>query len=153
MNKNIQIKKRHVSVVIFYDKKHVLLQNRKSINKAGEEWGFFGGSLEEGESPEQALVREVGEELGYKIKDYRYIGEYENQYFNKKTQSETIVKREIFISSITTELMGKKVVEGDGFDIFTLDEAMKLKIIPGDIEVLKIFKQYRCKDSSASYRK
>ncbi|MEW6386386.1 MAG: NUDIX domain-containing protein [Thermodesulfobacteriota bacterium] len=39
-------------------------------------WDLFGGLVEEGETPEQALVREVKEELGYDLREYRKFGEY-----------------------------------------------------------------------------
>ena len=35
----------------------------------GDTWRFPGGFLEEGESPEQALVRELGEEVGVSAKE------------------------------------------------------------------------------------
>ena len=37
---------------------------------------MIGGHVEEGETPEQALVREVKEELDYDLKDYKFFKEY-----------------------------------------------------------------------------
>lgn len=39
-------------------------------------WDFFGGHVEEGEKPEQALVREVKEELGFALQQWHFFGEY-----------------------------------------------------------------------------
>lgn len=39
-------------------------------------WDFFGGHLESGETPDQALVREVEEELGLALKDWKYFRAY-----------------------------------------------------------------------------
>lgn len=38
-----------------------------------DHWGLFGGAIEPGESPEQALVRELEEELGITPTGYRYF--------------------------------------------------------------------------------
>ncbi|MPZ75155.1 MAG: NUDIX domain-containing protein [Deltaproteobacteria bacterium] len=39
-------------------------------------WDFFGGHLEEGESPEQALVREVKEEIGVELRQWNFFRLY-----------------------------------------------------------------------------
>lgn len=37
-------------------------------------WDIFGGHVEPGESPEDALVRELGEELGIQVKQVAHLG-------------------------------------------------------------------------------
>jgi len=39
-------------------------------------WDLFGGHVEEGETPEEALIREVKEELNYDLKEYKFFKEY-----------------------------------------------------------------------------
>ncbi|MEX0805378.1 MAG: NUDIX domain-containing protein [Candidatus Binatia bacterium] len=39
-------------------------------------WDFFGGHLEEGESPKQALVREVKEEIGVELRQWNFFRLY-----------------------------------------------------------------------------
>ena len=50
-------------------------------NKPGipfpDHWDLIGGHVEEGETPEEALVREVKEELDIDIKDYTFYKKYE----------------------------------------------------------------------------
>lgn len=40
-------------------------------------WDFFGGHVEVGESPEQAWVRELKEELGIELKPWQFVRRYE----------------------------------------------------------------------------
>lgn len=44
------------------------------------DFGFFGGGIEPGESPEQALEREIGEELEFKPSGHVFLGVYESAH-------------------------------------------------------------------------
>ena len=57
---------------IFNDKGEVLLQRRGDFGK----WGFPGGAVELGETPEMAAIREVKEETGLEVEISRLIGVY-----------------------------------------------------------------------------
>lgn len=58
---------RRVVVMILHDAEgRILLQHRtEDAPCLPGQWAFFGGGIEPGETPEQALVRETEEELGY----------------------------------------------------------------------------------------
>jgi mutator protein MutT len=60
---------RNVSVLILYkaDGKILLQHRSKDAPTLPDHWSFFGGGVEEGESPEQAVRREAVEELGYQL--------------------------------------------------------------------------------------
>lgn len=57
---------------IFNEKGEVLLQRRGDFGK----WGFPGGAVELGETPEQAAIREVKEETGLEVEIRRLVGIY-----------------------------------------------------------------------------
>lgn len=57
---------------IFNDKGEVLLQRRGDSNK----WGFPGGAIEIGETPQEAAIREVKEETGLDVEVGDIIGIY-----------------------------------------------------------------------------
>ena len=70
---------RHVaSVAIINADNQVLAQDRKTISKYGEEWSFFGGGIDEGETPLEAAVRELREELHLEIDEteLHFIGTF-----------------------------------------------------------------------------
>jgi len=142
------MKIRKVAVIIFYDdKKRILLQDRRGISKLGEDYGFFGGEIEERETPEQAVVRETKEELGFDLKEYRYVGDYSYEI------EESLKKRfanfdfdavlcKVFIAPLKDNLSKSKLKEGKKMKLFTLDEAEKLKMVSkGDIEIVRRLKK------------
>ena len=59
-------------IVFSGDDGEVLLIKRRDVPI----WVLPGGGIDVGESPEQAIVREMEEETGYKVKIVRKIGEY-----------------------------------------------------------------------------
>jgi len=53
-----------------------LRDNKPDIPFPGH-WDLIGGHIEEGETPEEALVREVKEELDLDLKEYTFYRKYE----------------------------------------------------------------------------
>ncbi len=115
---------RNVVVVLFYDKElNLLVENRRKNSKVGEEFGFFGGGVEQSETSEQALRRELEEELGYSPKELEYWGRYSfNINFpGSKYDGETRFG-ELFLSPITSELMK---VKNDNKTLLPLDRVLE----------------------------
>lgn len=60
--------KKAVAIILSNSKQEILLQQRTSdALRAPNKWGCFGGGLEEGETPLEAVKRECFEELEYKL--------------------------------------------------------------------------------------
>ena len=66
---------RNVAVLLLYnDRKEILLQHRShDAERLPNHWAFFGGGIEGSESPEQALAREIREELEYVVNTPKLI--------------------------------------------------------------------------------
>lgn len=128
----IKLVKRKVAVIIFYDNEgNILLQDRKNYSKHGEEYGFFGGKMEKGETPEQALKREMREELELDIKDYRLFKKYRR--IIPEINRDVIMN--VFLSKIP-DVSSLKVNEG-GLALMKFKDSFKLKMLPGNVELLK----------------
>jgi len=59
------------------DRLLIYLRDNKPEIPFPNRWDFFGGHVEEGETPEQALVREIKEELGIALPTWEFFRVYE----------------------------------------------------------------------------
>ncbi len=120
---------RNIATILFYTpERKILLQDRKSISKFGEGWGPFGGSVEEGEFPEEAIKREIMEELEFELKDFRLLNRY-NLYVNNLDGTRMKLFESVYISPFPG--FDKLTLrEGDGMELFEIGEVRKLKIQP-----------------------
>jgi 8-oxo-dGTP diphosphatase len=86
---------RNVAVLILYDRESkILLQHRtKDAPTFPDYWAFFGGSVEEGESAEQAVKRESIEELGYELTDPRLFTTQNFVYKGRNYTKHVFVER------------------------------------------------------------
>jgi mutator protein MutT len=126
---------RNVAVIILYDKdKEILLQHRaEDAKRLPGYWAFFGGGIEAGETPKQAVRRETLEELNYTLKNPRLI--MKQDFLSKDETNE----KHVFMEEYDP---GKKITLGEGQNLgwFHLSELDRLKIVDHDIEVLKYIK-------------
>jgi 8-oxo-dGTP pyrophosphatase MutT (NUDIX family) len=105
----------HVAIAILYQDNKFLMQlrdNKPNIIYAGH-WGFFGGHLEPGETPEEAVQREVLEEIGYVLPPTF-------AFFNCYTDEISV--RHVFHAPLTVELKQLVLTEGWDMGLVTKEE-------------------------------
>jgi len=115
--KKEESKFRKTVAALIVDKEKVLLVKRNSDPFNGK-WIMPGGHIEEGEKDSDAVVREVKEEVGLKIKP-EYFGNY-NEHYEK-------IGWNAIISVFTVKIIGKKEVkinkkEASDFSWYGFDE-------------------------------
>jgi A/G-specific adenine glycosylase len=69
-----------VAAAVLHRQDTLLIQRRPSKGLLGGLWEFPGGKLEEGETPVQALEREIREELAVSIEVGEKLGQYRHAY-------------------------------------------------------------------------
>ena len=116
---------RRVAVLVFYTEEGlVLMQERTSKSKFGEDWGYVGGGIDGDETPEEAIIREAKEELDWELEEKEYIGDFYQG------------KRFMFIAPLGDKLTQFKILEGDSLQLFTIDDAKKLNLMEGEVDGL-----------------
>ena len=128
--------KRKVAIIIFYDNNNFMIQDRRKISKWGEDYGFFGGAIENNENSEEAIKREIKEELNFEIKDFKLFKK--DVKFIKEINGK--VERNLFVSEIP-DLNSIKEIEGK-IKFISRNKIPDLKMVGGDLELLKEIKDY-----------
>ncbi len=83
----------HVAVAVIYNQqKQVLIAKRASHQHQGNKWEFPGGKVESNESSQQALVREIQEEIGILVESSELIVEITHHYGNEQDNKKNAKK-------------------------------------------------------------
>ena len=84
-------------------------------------WGFFGGLLEERESPEQGLVRELEEELGWRVPRCDYL-------LTWRPDEQVIIY--LYLAELDVPLSALRLGEGAGMALVSTAEIQTWKLAP-----------------------
>ncbi|OJD60942.1 (deoxy)nucleoside triphosphate pyrophosphohydrolase [Bacillus sp. NH11B] len=125
--------KRKVSVVgavIFNEKNEVLCALRSLAMSLPNYWEFPGGKINEGEMPQEALVREIKEELGCLINVGDKIEEVDYEYEN------IIVHLVTYKANIKSGI--PKALEHAELKWVQSEKLLELKWAPADIPTVKL---------------
>jgi mutator protein MutT len=108
-------------IILINKENKVLLQLRDREHSHAGCWALFGGHIDGPETPEEALVREIKEEINYSLTNYKLIEESYVEDFGKVYW---------FQGVIDAKLSDLNLNEGDDINYFTYDEVLKLKLAP-----------------------
>ncbi|MGE5628595.1 MAG: (deoxy)nucleoside triphosphate pyrophosphohydrolase [Solirubrobacterales bacterium] len=121
-----------VAAIIHKDNK-IIISKRKENKSMGGFWEFPGGKIEQGETPEEGLVRELKEEMNISIKVEKYVGESIYDYGN------IVICLLGYLASIENGHIILK--DHDAYEWVTLEEISKFKLAPADIPLVKILQE------------
>lgn len=110
------------------DGKFLLQHRADTVERWPGYWSSFGGGIEPGESTEEALRRELREELGYAVRAPEFV------FFQPLKNGGKHVFYECWEGTEPHRLDLKESVDHRWF---TLEEARRIQIIPHDLECLE----------------
>ena len=127
---------RDVSLFILYTSTgHVLLQHRThDASRLPNYWAFFGGGIEQGESPTEALKREVLEELAYQVQNPSFL------MAQKVKDGEDENTKYVFVEQYREQPL--QLGEGQAMGWFSPDETHELKMIEHDRAIVERMRDY-----------
>ena len=118
-----------VVAAILQKEDKILIARKKQGKPLAGYFEFPGGKIEEGETPEESLIRELMEEMNIKIAVKEYIGESIYDYGNDKVISLLGYTAEIIDGEI-------KLSDHDKYEWVTLEQINNYKIAPADIPLI-----------------
>ena len=136
-----RFKYKNFSIAVPYnEEKEILFQDRKSISKNGEEWWFFGGGVEKWETYEEALEREMEEELSIKLNSWEY------HYIGSVTKNIAWLWDEIsyiyWIPFNDSQQKNIEVKEWDGAEFFSFQELRELRMVSDSLMYVDLIEEY-----------
>lgn len=112
------------------DKFLFILRDNDSEIANPNKWSVVGGAIEEGEDPDETIIRETKEEIGLKIKNPTFLEVIDTHYYKKRIRKP--VKIYIFkYKDDELNIDNLNLKEGQKMDLFTLKEALELDLSPG----------------------
>ncbi len=118
-----------VVAALIWDKDKFLICQRPANKKRGLLWEFVGGKVEQGETKEQALIRECQEELAITVEPLEVFTEVTHEY------PDITVQLTLFNCTI---LRGQpQLLEHNDMKWITPAEIPDFEFCPADVEILK----------------
>lgn len=108
-----------VALLIAPDGRIILQRRGKSAKISAGKLGFFGGHIEEGETPREACIRELSEETLLPVGDLS-IGKI--GFFEVSASSEVSYDRRFYLFKVKCPDTHIEDREGEGAEVYSLEE-------------------------------
>ena len=134
-----------VCAAIIIDNNKILLTQR-GYGEYKDKWEFPGGKIEENETKEETIIREIKEELDASIKVEKFLTKVEYDYtsfYLKMDYTSFYLKMNVFIASLTSShLLFKEHESYKWIDISELNDLDALDLLPADRLIIPYLKDY-----------
>ncbi|MEZ9073218.1 8-oxo-dGTP diphosphatase MutT [Vibrio splendidus] len=113
------MKRIHIVAGIIFnqDKSQVFITKRPDDKHKGGFWEFPGGKVEAGETIEQAMARELDEEIGIKVTEQSLLEHLEFDYTDKSLKFDFIL-----VTDFEQQPYGKEGQQGEWVDLKSLNQ-------------------------------
>ena len=123
------------AAIIINDNKILLTQ--RGYGEYKDKWEFPGGKIEENETKEETIIREIKEELDATIKVQKFLTKVEYDY------TSFYLKMNVFIASLTSShLLFKEHESYKWIDVSELNNLDALDLLPADRLIIPYLKDY-----------
>ncbi|RDW17721.1 NUDIX hydrolase [Oceanobacillus chungangensis] len=114
-----------VAAIIRNDDNDILFQKPHD----GEYWSLPAGAIEPGEAPAQALIREVWEETGLRVKPNKLLGVFGGESFRFTYPNGDQVEYSVFVFECNNIVSGELTpIDGESADLAFIKEESKPKL-------------------------
>lgn len=122
-----------VAAAIILDNNKVLIAQRQEGSNMEFKWEFPGGKLEQDETPEECLVREIREELDIAIEPIEIYKAVRHKHNDKDI---------LLLAYICKHIKGEgRALECNDFKWISIDELGQYEYTPADIDIVDKLRQ------------
>ncbi len=126
---------KNVSAAIIHDQQGRIFATQRGSGEWKDWWEFPGGKIEPGETPEEAVIREIREELDTKIEVERLLTTVEWDY------PKFHLTLHCFLCSVVSGHL--ELLEHEAAQWLKPDELDSVRWLPADLEVIEMIKAMR----------
>jgi 8-oxo-dGTP diphosphatase len=120
------------SIILINEHNEILLQKKDlRFKRWPGRWSMFGGGIEDGETPEETIQREIAEEIRVKIYNFKL---YKTFVYEDEDRAGIM---HVFIAFFQGELSDISLGEGAGYAFFAPEEIAGLQLIDHDDKIIK----------------